>query len=213
MDGETIGFLARLMLYFSLFSILGYIIEVILCSIGQKKMVGRGFLFGPYLPIYGFGGVLILLCTEKTQGNFALTFLISMGVCSALEYVTSFLLEKIFHLRWWDYSRSDKLNLNGRICARNSLAFGIGGCILVYSALPLVDRIINLLPEDWRLVVALILAVIFLLDTIASSYVTGKLKNVEEIGKIIGDQTNEIKRHAKKALKQLFKKPAVKAKK
>ena len=203
--------LVRLMLLFTIFSVTGYIIEVILCSIGQKRVSNRGFLFGPYLPIYGFGGILMMLTTREIQDNFLLTFLVSMGVCSALEYFTSFLMEKLWHVRWWDYS-DERVNLNGRICMRNSLAFGISGCILVYSALPFVTGMIDWLPWGWQVGFSIFFLVIFVLDTIASSYANSKAaKVVRGLSKMVDDQTREIKRQANRAIAQLFKrKPAKK---
>ena len=194
----------RWILYFSLFSIIGYIIEVVLCSITQRRMANRGFLFGPYLPIYGFGGILIMLTTTETRDNFALTFLISMAVCSALEYMTSLIMEKLFNVRWWDY-KGERFNLHGRICMRNSLAFGIGGCILIYSALPVVDNIIDILSNTWQTILAVVMMVIFGLDTLISSYANSKVKYLADLNKTVGDQTREIKKAANRAIAQIFK--------
>ena len=193
--------------YFFVFSIGGYIIEVILCSIGQKKFVNRGFLFGPWLPIYGFGGLLIIALTSPIRDNFLLTFVISMAIGAVIEYVSSFLLEKIFHVHWWDYSLTDKYNLNGRICIRNTLAFGIGGCILVYSAFPLISSILNHLSVGWEIGVAIVLSLIFIFDLVVSSYANSKVKYLADFNKVVGDQTNEIKKNAKQAIKMLFSTP------
>lgn len=201
---DIFDFIIRLILYFTVFSIAGYFIEVILCSIDQKRVVNRGFLFGPYLPIYGFGGLLMMYLTKDIRDNFLLTFLISMSVGAIIEYVSSFLLEKIFHVRWWDYSLTDKLNLNGRICMRNTLAFGIGGCILIYSALPGVNALLDFIPKSIQIALAVIAALVFLVDTIVSSYANAKVTNMADFNQIMGDQTNEIKKYAKLVIKQFF---------
>jgi len=192
------------MLYFTVYSVLGYVIEVVLCSIAQKKYVGRGFLFGPVVPIYGFGSFAIMFSTTHVQHNFILTFLVSMLVCSVIEYFTGLALEKMYHIRWWDYSKSDKINLHGRICLRNSLLFGLGGCWIVYSAQPFISGIIALLSPSLATILATVALVAFILDTIASTYATTQARDRVDFNKIIGDQTNEIKKACRQAIKEIF---------
>lgn len=194
----------RLILYFTIFSIVGYFIEVILCSLDQKRVVNRGFLFGPYLPIYGFGGILMIFLTQNVRDNFLLTFLISMATGAIIEYISSYILEKTFKVRWWDYSQTDKLNLNGRICVRNSLAFGFGGCVLIYWAKPMIDGVFHILPPAVEIALAIIFSLIFLLDTIVSTYANAKVTSMADFNEILGDQTNEIKKYAKLVIKQFF---------
>ena len=107
---------------FLFYIFLGWICETAFCSIAARKFINRGFLSGPFCPIYGFGAMMILLCFSHYQNDLAALFLFSMVGTSVLEYITSFLLEKLFHLSLWDYS-GRKWNLNGRICLRNSLLF------------------------------------------------------------------------------------------
>ncbi len=195
---------SNLILYFSAYSILGYILEITLCSLNEKKLVNRGFLFGPWIPVYGFGMLLVLGATFSVKENFTLTFLTSTLVCSLLEYFTSWLMEKLFHIKWWDYSKTDKYNLNGRICLRNCLAFGIAGSLIVYQLHPLVSSLINLIPALVRISLASFFIIIFLFDTVISSYAVLKAKKVFDFSKIVGDQTNEIKRQARKVIKELL---------
>ncbi len=196
--------ISRYILYFLVYSVVGYILEIIICSIIEKKLVNRGFLFGPWLPIYGFGVLLTLTATNYVKSNFALTFLVAIAVCSTLEYITSWALEKIFHIKWWDYSKSEKYNLNGRICLRNCLAFGIAGCIIVYQIHPYVISIFEIIPPETEMVLAIITIIVFVLDTIASVYAVLKAKGMIDIEKIVGDQTNEIKKAARHAIRELF---------
>ena len=114
-------------------------------------------------------------------------------------------MEKMFKVRWWDYSDC-RFNLNGRICLRNALVFGIVGSIFMSQILPILDRVIDLIPRDIQIISAIFMLVIFSLDTIASTYANCKAKNMEDFTKAIGDQTIEIKRNARKAIKQLVKK-------
>lgn len=142
--------------------------------------------------------------TRGVRADFILTFLISMTVGAVVEYLSSYVLEKIFHVRWWDYSQTDKLNLNGRICMRNTLAFGVGGCVLIYWALPAINALLRLLPVTVQIVVAVIAAIIFLLDTIVSTYANAKVTSMADFNQFLGDQTNEIKKYAKLVIKQYF---------
>jgi len=103
-------------LLFFLYSFCGWCWEVFLYLVKERRFVNRGFLFGPILPIYGFGAVGILLTCVPVEGNMALVALVGTIAASLLEYVTGFLMESIFHVRYWDYSQRP-LNLNGYICA------------------------------------------------------------------------------------------------
>ncbi|MBQ3429948.1 putative ABC transporter permease [Candidatus Saccharibacteria bacterium] len=196
--------LIKWILFFFIYSFFGYLSEIILCSIGEKKLVNRGFLFGPILPIYGFGMLTVLLLTKNTTNNLALTFLISMVACSVLEYLTSFLLEKLFHIKWWDYSKSDKLNLNGRICLRNCLAFGIAGSIIVYQVQPLVSSFVAFFPLTLKIILAIVLLCLLIFDTVVSILAILKAKKTFDFSKIVGDQTNEVKRACRRVIKELF---------
>ena len=105
---------------FFIYSFMGWIYESIFCTIKEKKWCNRGFLYGPIIPIYGFGAVIISIFVNVSVDNHVTTpwwkvFLVSMVGSAILEYVTSWALEKIFHARWWDYSNMP-LNILGQIC-------------------------------------------------------------------------------------------------
>lgn len=198
----------RFVLYFTIFAVMGYIAEAINSFLHKGRLSNRGFLFGPYLPIYGFGAVaMIALWQMIPHDNVFLTFFVAMMIGVVLEYITSYVLEKIFHLRWWDYSKSDKLNINGRVCLRNSVIFGLGGCVFCYLLLPAVNNVINAMPHLALIIIAMMMVVVYLIDFIASSYANLKVKNMEEFSKAVGDQTKEIKKNAKKVIKDLFSTP------
>ena len=113
-----------LFLTFIIYAFFGWCCECIYCSIPAKKLINRGFLTGPICPVYGFGAVIVFQALRPLGSNIFLTFFGGLLLTSTLEYITSFLLEKLFHLSWWDYSKR-KFNLHGRVCLRNSLLFGI----------------------------------------------------------------------------------------
>ena len=131
-----------LVIMFFLFSAFGWTWEVMLHLLETGVYVNRGTLTGPWLPIYGAGGLMVLcLCTFARSRPIAELFS-AMGLCAVLEYLTSFLLEMKHGLRWWDYT-GYFLNLNGRICAEGILVFGIGSGIVVYLAAPVLDEMIS----------------------------------------------------------------------
>lgn len=192
----------RFVLYFTIFAVMGYVVEALNNFLHKGKLCNRGFLFGPYLPIYGFAGVIMIaLLNVIPRDNFVLIFLTGMLTGTALEYITSFTLEKIFHLRWWDYSKTDKLNIHGRVCLRNALAFGVAGPIFVYLLMPGVNNLIDAMPRELQIAITLIMMIVYTLDFIASSYANLKVKNMEELSKVVGDQTKEIKKNAKKVMR------------
>ena len=138
--------MAEFILHFFIYSILGYISEVIYCSIPQHRFVNRGFLYGPYLPIYGFGGLIVYVLPAPIKGNIFLLFASAFVLTSCLEYFTSWLLEKCFSVKLWDYSKHFG-NINGRVCLLNSTLFGIMGIVTVRIAEPIVADIIAAIPS------------------------------------------------------------------
>ena len=195
---------ARWVLYFTVYSVLGYLVEVIFCSIRGKKLVQRGFLFGPVVPLYGFGAIFILWSTAAVRDDPWLTFWLSLTICTALEYFAGVLLEKLFHLKWWDYSKKHKFQINGKIFLGTSLGFGFGGCVIVYFFQTYVDRLIDIFPVSWLSNLAILSLILFFIDTVISVYATQIATTNLDLQNIIGDQTNEIKRAARHVLKQVF---------
>lgn len=155
-----------LFLSFMIYSFLGYIIEITNCSLREKKLVlNRGFFLGPYLPIYGISCLLMELFILRYKNDLFTVFVMSAFISTTLEYITSYILEKIFKARWWDYS-DRKFNIEGRVCLFNAFLFGLGGIAFVYILNPLVTTIINILPHLAFRIVSIILLIIFLTDVI-----------------------------------------------
>lgn len=124
----------NILMDFVFFSIIGYISELVYCSLNKRKS-GKA-LRGPWCPLYGLGGLLIISVVSVIPDNMLLIYIVSVLVASFTEYLVSVILEMVFNMKWWDYSFK-KFNLNGRICLENSLLFGILGILIFYIYLPL----------------------------------------------------------------------------
>lgn len=168
--------LTTVFLVFLIYSFCGYILEIIVCSISYKKIVNRGFFFGPWCPIYGVGSLLILLTLSRYKYNIALVFIFGILITTTIEYYTSYILEKIFHNKWWDYSNR-KDSINGRICIGNMIGFGLGSVIIIYIAQPLILSFLSIFHQYVLNVFALILALIFIADCIYSFIIAYTLRN------------------------------------
>ena len=153
----------HLFLLFLMYSILGWIAEVTLAFYMHKKFINRGFLIGPYCPIYGVGVLLIVWLLKKYTDSALALFVLAMFICMVLEYLTSFIMEKLFNTRWWDYS-DKRFNINGRICLETAIPFGIGGLIIMYLVNPFFEGILNLIPSKILFILGITLLTIFLID-------------------------------------------------
>ncbi len=156
-------------LMFFVFSAIGWTIESVYCSIGNKKIINRGFLYGPVCPIYGTGAlifeILITPLSEPFEKRWWLVVIVGMVLADILEYFTSYIMEKLFNARWWDYSENF-LNLHGRICFKHTCYWGLFSFIYVYFISPVYDFAINFIPQNIRNVAVGIILVIFLVDLV-----------------------------------------------
>ncbi len=168
--------LAYCFLIFFIYSSVGYVCEIFCSSIYQRKIVNRGFLCGPYCPIYGVGSLFILYTLLRFKDDPVVVFILGALITSALEYFTSFILEKIFHNKWWDYS-THHCNINGRICLQNTILFGLGSLLIIYLVQPIIVKILNQVSPMTRIIVAIIFFIIFLIDCIYSFIVAYNLRN------------------------------------
>ena len=179
-------------LIFFLYSVLGWFVETGYIFIKDGKFVDRGFLIGPYCPIYGVGSVLIISYLTQYKDNIVTVFLLSMITCAFVEYMTSYLMEKIFKARWWDYSEK-LINLNGRVCFSNALLFGIGGVFIIYIINPIMDDLIYNINDIVRFVITLIFLVCYVVDAVVSFKIVNKLKSNLGYIEVKKDSTQEIK--------------------
>ena len=163
---------------FLIYSMLGWLIEVIRTYTSQHKFVNRGFLIGPYCPIYGIGVLLIINFLQEYMDNFIVLFLLAMLLCMTLEYFTSYIMEVLFNARWWDYSNR-KFNINGRICLETAIPFGLCGLVIMYLVNPLLVSILDMIPRMILIILGISLMVIFLIDFVLSFIVILKFKNIK----------------------------------
>ncbi len=185
-------------LLFIIYSFVGWIMEIIYTLFTEKKLNNRGFLIGPYCPIYGVGCLLILLMLSKYQSHPFGLFTLAIVICSILEYFTSYLMEKLFKARWWDYS-NNRFNINGRICLETMIPFGLIACLIIYIVNPFVVTQLNKLPENLLTISAIVLAVLFLIDVITSFNIVNNFKKtVKKVS--IEDKTEDINKYVKKLL-------------
>lgn len=175
-------------LLFFIYAILCWMLEVICKLIENKKFINRGFLIGPYCPIYGYGALLITILLKKYLDDPIALFVMGIVICSILEYLTSYFMEKLFHARWWDYSQR-KFNINGRICLRTMLPFGLLGLFMMYISNPFFFDIIEKIPNNILSITCIILLIIYLVDNIISFNI---IRNVHITSEKIKDNTEEI---------------------
>ena len=178
---------------FIIYSIGGWIMECTLGVIQKHKFVNRGFLIGPYCPIYGIGVVSGTILLTRFSHNVVLLFLLATVVCGSLEYFTSYLMEKIFKARWWDYS-NNKFNINGRICLETLIPFGVISVLIICYANPwLLDRLHNI-PNNILNWIVIAFLLIYIIDSCISFNIILRFKNLTKQEK---DNTEEITKKVK----------------
>ena len=182
-------------LLFLIYSMFGWVIEIINTLLRERKFVNRGFMMGPFIPIYGVGSLLATLLLSKYENDIISLFFISIAVFATLEYLVSYFMEKIFKLRWWDYTYK-KFNINGRVALDNLLAFGILGVIAIKFINPSMMKFLNSLSFDIKLILFLVLSVAFLVDYFLSFIITFNLKEITK--NVKKDSTEEIKKQIRK---------------
>ncbi|MFV0480562.1 MAG: putative ABC transporter permease [Campylobacteraceae bacterium] len=135
-------YLVHLAAFWIIYSFFGWIIETVYCRVLDGHFTKRGFLIGPFVPIYGFGALIILLCLDKYIQNLFLVFILGLILTSTLEYITSYFMEMFLKLKLWDYS-GHFMNINGRVCLLNSTLFGLLCVLLVGFIQPHVKEFVE----------------------------------------------------------------------
>ena len=188
-------------LIFFIYAFAGWCLE----SIGSifnpkvKKFINRGFLIGPYCPVYGIGVVLVSILLKKYTNDIPALFFLAILICGTLEYFTGYIMEKLFNARWWDYS-SKKFNINGRVCLDTLLPFGIIATLIINKINPLILKYLNELSNNTLHITVGILGVIFIIDFIISFKIILSFKgeihdskdNTEEIVNKVKDKAEEV---------------------
>ena len=153
---------------FVLLSVFGWLWEGVLYLFKDDMYVNRGFLTGPWLPIYGIGGIMLELLFHRWRDRPIMTFVSSMVLCTVLEYLAGWYLELTWGVKWWDYSGMP-LNLHGRICFLSSLLFGVGGMLLVWVISPLFYSLYRKVSVKTRTTLGLLAIAIFVADAAYSA--------------------------------------------
>jgi len=189
--------LNRYLTAYFVFSVLGWIWESIYCTIKEGKWQNRGFLYGPLCPIYGFGSIIALLVYDLIslgivhQLSWWMTLIVGFFLSMILEYPTSYILEKLFHARWWDYSDLP-LNINGRTCVITSLGFGIGAIIIMNYLIPSYEQALVIIPASIIAISCVIFVAIHSSDiTLTVSHLTNFQKNIDEMEEIFQSKMTE----------------------
>ena len=188
-------YIVNIIAYFIIYSFFGWVMESVLKTYLQKKPVNSGFLYGPFCPIYGFGAIFMFLFLQEFQNNIILLFIIAFFSLSIWEYIVGWLLEKIFHTKYWDYTQN-KFNIHGRVCLMNSLFWGFLGVIFIRYMHPWITSIIDLIPEKILVFNVIMISIAMVVDTIVSaikvSNIKSKLEKLKEITNTIKEKIEEL---------------------
>ena len=179
-------------LLFVLYSFGGWIVEYIWTYFMKRKLENRGFLFGPICPIYGVGSLVCILLIGPLRLSWPLEFLLVIVICDLIEYITSVVLEKIYNVRWWDYTAASVLHLNGRVSLETSIGFGVGGIFILHFIQPFFSRLLAPLGPLSLLAISGLLLIIFVADILLSLIAISNIKGAFKGGTV--DLTAEIKR-------------------
>ena len=183
---QSINYLRRysiwsLIMIYLIISIIGWVWEVSFTLVTEGMFVNRGSLYGPWLPIYGNGAILILTILSRFRKKPVVEFTLTIVLCGVVEYFTSYYMEVMSGgMRWWDYS-GYFLNINGRICAEGLLVFGIGGAAIVYLLAPIIDNLIRRIDEKIFRFVCITLLIVFLIDYTYSQFRPNKGDGITDL--------------------------------
>ena len=176
---------------FFIYAFLGWCIEVIYCGLNEGHFINRGFLNGPVCPIYGVGGVCVILFLTPINDNIPLLFVGSAVLTSAMELITGYLLNKIFHARWWDYSDAP-FNVGGYICLKFSIIWGFICVALMTFLHPIVMNVIHIVPYRLGVVILIVLGAVFIADIIITVVTVNKLTKHVRIMSEVGDRIHAV---------------------
>lgn len=158
--------IVKYILLFFFYSAAGWLLESVYCSIGEKKIINRGFLTGPLCPIYGTAAIVMtVLLYNPFRDKPLVVFMLGIILCDIVEYITSYVMEKLFAARWWDYTY-ELLNINGRICLKHSLYWGVISVVFVGVIHPAVDRLYDKINGEYIYFIFAAVLIIFVIDLI-----------------------------------------------
>lgn len=195
--------LTQYFLLFIIYAFLGWILEVV-CKLKEyKRFINRGFLIGPYCPIYGWGAVAITFLLYRYSYDPIILFFMTIITCAVLEYITSWAMEKLFKARWWDYSKR-KFNIDGRVCLGTTIPFGLFGLFLTYVSNPFIIEQLNKVDTNILNIIAVIILIVYIVDNVISTIVIiGFRKTAVQVGKEERqDNTEQITKKVREILTQ-----------
>ncbi len=183
---EILGFsIFDLYFYFMIYSFLGWALESAYVSASNKTWTNRGFISGPLCPIYGTGATLVIVALTPFKNNLLLMFLGGVFIATVVEYVIALLLEKIFHATWWDYSQM-RFQLQGRICLRRSLEWGVLTVVMMHLIQPPIQRFVAWIPRTTGEFIGVLLLMYLMADasvTVMNIFqLKEKIARLEEAG-------------------------------
>lgn len=185
--------LVKYILLFFFYSAAGWCLETTYCSIGENRFVNRGFLTGPMCPIYGTAAlVLVILIYNPYKDNPLAVFVLGIILCDIVEYVTSFIMEKLFSARWWDYTY-EFMNIKGRICLKHTLYWGVISIVFVKTIHPAVERLYSKIDGPYLNVILAVVLAVFILDLINAVRKALDIRKLEmKINNLIGVLSEEL---------------------
>lgn len=196
-EGFMLQIVVPYLWYFFVYSFLGWCVEVLFAAFQKGLFVNRGFLNGPICPIYGSGLVVVLLCLAPLKDNMVLLYIGSVLITTFVELVTGIAMEKLFHQRWWDYSKLP-LNIGGHVCLLFSLVWGFACMLIVLVLHPMLARLIGMIPQTISFVLLGLYIALFLTDICVSIATAAKLnkrlRQIDDISaaiKAISDKLGE----------------------
>lgn len=184
--------LKQVLWYFIIFSIIGLILETLFCYITTGVIESRkGLIWGPFCPVYGVGATILIMLLDTYKDSILKLFLSGAIIGNIIEYCLSYILEAIYGIRFWDYGYLD-LNINGRICTKYSIFWGILAIVLIKIIKPNIDKIINKIPENKKL--NIIIIIVIAIDTLATVWAIKAYQNrvIEDYYNIENNKKNEI---------------------
>lgn len=200
-EGTTIIYnLYQFLWIFVIYAFFGWCLEVIYQAVELGKFINRGFLNGPYCPIYGFGVIIVIVSLYPLRENILILYAGSVILTSVLEFVTGFILEKIFHQHWWDYSE-EKFNISGYVCLKFSLLWGVACIVVIRLIHPSIEKFINWIPHGIGMIALTVICIGFASDFIVT---LTAILHIKKNMKILNDISNEMRKISDRTGEKLF---------
>ena len=180
-----------IVLYFFVYSFLGWCTEVAFAACKEHRFVNRGFLNGPFCPIYGFGVSMVIALLMPYRSNLILLYVASVVLVTVLEGVTGWAMDKLFHNKWWDYSKMP-LNIGGYVCLLFSLIWGAACVVIIHWVHPVVHHGLALIPKTVGVILIFFLGILLIADTCVTASAIFKFNRRLEHMERIASELHEL---------------------